>query len=516
VTCAGCGFDAPPDFAFCPKCGTKFPSAPAAAPAALAAERSPAPTPLESDRRLVTVLFADLSGFTALSERLDPEDVRAFQSDLFREMAQAIERYEGFVEKFVGDAVMAVFGAPVAHDDDPERGLHAALAMQERMGGLNRRWSRRLGRSLALHVGLNTGPVVAGRIGAAAEAAYAVTGDTVNTASRLQSAAEPGEVLVSESTRRLTEHAFAFAPRGALSLKGRREPVAAYRVLGALAAPRARRGLESLGLVAPLIGRDAELEQMLGVFDRMRAGGGQVLSLIGEPGAGKSRLQREFFARLEEDGRLAGVAVRRASCSALGQQTYGAVAALLRDAYGVAPGDPLEIARAKLEAGLEALGVVGEDTARLATVLSLMFGLERDDAWRRHLDPEQLKQQIFMATGTLVERRLDDDPLLLAVEDLHWADAASVELLGAVADRLADRPLMLLLTYRPALEPAALGVTSAEHTTIRLGALSSRAGSDLLSAWFGGAERRFPERLRASSSSGRGATRSIWRRSCAP
>ena len=168
-----------------------------------AAPPPPAPAAPESDRRPVTVLFADLVGFTALSEGLDPEEVRAIQADLFREMAASIERYEGFVEKFVGDAVMAVFGAPRAHEDDPERGLRAALLMRERMGALNRRWERRVGRPLALHIGVNTGPVVAGRIGATADAAYAVTGDTVNTASRLQSAAPAGEIL-DHPTRRIS------------------------------------------------------------------------------------------------------------------------------------------------------------------------------------------------------------------------------------------------------------------------------------------------------------------------
>ena len=159
----------------------------------------------EADRRLVTVLFADLSGFTTLSERLDPEDVRAFQNDLFGEMAGAIARYDGFVEKFVGDAVMAVFGAPVAHEDDPERALRAALAMHERMVAINHRWERRLGRPLALHVGVNTGPVVAGTLGSAAGGSYAVTGDTVNVASRLQGSAQPGQTLVSFATHRLDE-----------------------------------------------------------------------------------------------------------------------------------------------------------------------------------------------------------------------------------------------------------------------------------------------------------------------
>ncbi len=489
MTCSGCGFEAPADFAFCPKCGGKLAAAPPPPPPTATA----AP---DADRRPVTVLFADLAGFTALSEGLDPEDVRAIQSDLFREMSASIERYEGFVEKFVGDAVMAVFGAPRAHEDDPERGLRAALLMRERMDTLNLRWERRVGRPLALHIGLNTGPVVAGRIGSTADAAYAVTGDTVNTASRLQSAAPPGEILISDATYQLTHHAFAFAPREEIPLKGKSEPVGVHRVLGPLGAPRSARGLEGLGLAAPLVGRERELRRMDEAFDDMQAGHAQVLSLIGEPGAGKSRLQREFFARLEAGGRLEGTTIRRAACSALGEQTYGAAAALLRDAYGVAHDDSVEIARSKLTAGLETLGVDAQDRAAMVAALARVFGLEQDDARIRHLEPEQLKRQIFLATYALVERRLATGPLVLVVEDLHWADAASIELLGVVADRLADRPLLLLLMYRPTIEPDALGTSRAPHTAIEVMPLSRSHSEDLLAAWFGDSTHLFPEHLR--------------------
>ena len=488
MTCSGCGFEAPADFAFCPKCGARLAVAPAPPP--------PSTAP-EGDRRPVTVLFADLAGFTALSEGLDPEDVRAIQSDLFHEMSASIDRYEGFAEKFVGDAVMAVFGAPRAHEDDPERSLHAALLMRERMSALNRRWEGRVGRPLALHIGVNTGPVVAGRIGSTADAAYAVTGDTVNTASRLQSAAPAGEILVSDATYQLTHHAFAFAPGEEIRVKGKSEAVTVHRLLSPLAAPRSARGLEGLGLVAPLVGREAELRRMRTAFEAMRAGRAQVLSLIGEPGAGKSRLQREFFARLAAAGRLDGVTVRHAACSALGEQTYGAVAALLRDAYGVEHADSVETARSKLAAGLTSLGVDAEDRAAMVAALARVLGLERDGTRLHHLEPEQLKRQIFMATRALVERRLATGPLVLVVEDLHWADAASIELLGATADRLADRPLLLLLMYRPTLEADALGTSQAEHTAIEVTPLSPTDSVDLLSAWFGGSARHLPERLRA-------------------
>jgi len=488
MTCSGCGFDAPEDFAFCPKCGARLVAAP---------PPPSQPAAPDGDRRPVTVLFADLAGFTAISEGLDPEDVRAIQNDLFREMSASIERYEGFVEKFVGDAVMAVFGAPRAHEDDPERSLRAALLMRERMGALDRRWKGRVGRSLALHIGVNTGPVVAGRMGGTVDAAYGVTGDTVNTASRLQSAAPAGDILVSDATYQLTHHAFAFASREEIRLKGKSEPVAVHRLLGPLAAPRSARGLAGLGLAAPLVGREREVRQMEAAFDDTRAGRAQILSLIGEPGSGKSRLQQEFFARLEADGRLEGTTIRRAACSALGEQTYGAVATLLRDAYRVEHDDSVEVARSKLAKGLVPLGVDTADSAAMVAALARVLGLDQDDAHVRHLEPEQLKRQIFMAILTLVERRLAAGPLVLVVEDLHWADAASIEMLGAVADRLADRPLLVLLMYRPTLDAQALDTSRVPHTGIEVTALSRSDSEDLLAEWFGDSTRLFPERLRA-------------------
>jgi adenylate cyclase len=498
--CPACGAPCSPDFAFCPRCGKALASA---APPSVQPVRvePPAPTatpaPSETDRRTVTVLFADLSGFTALSEQLDPEEVRAFQSELFSELSTTIERYGGFVEKYVGDAAMAVFGAPTAHEDDPERALRAALDMQAGMGRLNERWARRLGRSLALHVGINTGPVVAGAIGTTSDAAYAVTGDTVNTAARLQGAAQPGQVLVSRASHALTRHAFTFEALGELSLKGKAEGVSAFRLLGALEAPRPARGLEALGLHAPLIGRERELGQLLAAFDVMRAGRTQVVSLVGEAGVGKSRLLGEFVRALEEAGRLADTAVRRAACSSLGEQTYGVVAALLRQAYGVAPDDSLDMARRKLATGLEALGADLEEQARFAALLGHVLGLETEDPSLRHLEPEQIKRQLFLVTRALVERRLEGGPLLLMVEDLHWADAASVELLRFVTDRLTDRRLMIVATYRPVVEPGSLAGSRVSHTVIRLERLSDGESQAWLGALLGPAGEALPERLRA-------------------
>src|SRR5262249_27949490 len=307
----------------------------------------------QSDRRPVTVLFADLSGFTSLGERLDPEDVRALQNDLFKERCGGIERFEGFVEKYVGDAVMGVFGAPVAHEDDPERALRAALLMRERIEALSERWARRIGAPLALHIGVNTGHGVAGQIGSGVGAAYAVTGDAVNTAARLQSTAESGQILASRSTYALTQHVFDFEALGEVRLKGKTEPVPIYRVVAALSVPRPARGLHVAGREAPFVGRDDELRELVTAFHRMLAGETQVVALLGEAGSGKSRLLSEFFAHLEQDGHLGDTVVRRAVCSSVGERTYGVPAALLRDAYGATPEDTPAVAREKFVAGLQ-------------------------------------------------------------------------------------------------------------------------------------------------------------------
>jgi adenylate cyclase len=219
--------------------------------------QQPADTSREADRRSVTVLFADLSGFTTLSERLDPEDVRAFQNALFETLSAAIARYDGFVEKFVGDAALAVFGAPVAHEDDPARACAAALDMLERSATLSREWAVRLGQPVTLHVGIHTGPVVAGSLGggSGAGAAYAVTGDTVNTTARLLAAAAPGTILVSEATCALAQHRFAFESAGQVALRGKADPIGVRRLVGALAEPGSARGLAGLGLAAPFVGR---------------------------------------------------------------------------------------------------------------------------------------------------------------------------------------------------------------------------------------------------------------------
>jgi predicted ATPase len=317
----------------------------------------------------------------------------------------------------------------------------------------------------------------------------------VNTASRLQHAAQPGQTLVSETTYHLTLHSVAFEPLGDVAVKGKAEPVTVYRAVGMLDAPRSGRGLEAHGLVAPLTGRTDELAQMLAAFHRAERGRAQAVSLIGEAGVGKTRLLSEYFLTLESSGHLKSTVVRRAACSSLGGQTYGVVAAFFRAAYGVAEDDSLEVAQHKLASGLRALGGSEDELARVAPVLGYVLGLGSGDVVR-HLEPEQLKRQIFLALSTLCERRLQHGPLMLVVEDLHWADAASRELLRFLVDRLADRPLMLLVTHRPVPEADMLVTSRATYTAIHLGPLPAADTETLLGAFFGPSARRLPAGLR--------------------
>ncbi|RXG94499.1 adenylate/guanylate cyclase domain-containing protein [Bradyrhizobium zhanjiangense] len=504
--CPGCGFPCAPDFVYCPKCGSLI-SRTTNDGGQASAQTSPATLPIrsssppllqtaqhafrpqsdnvdsEANRRTITVLFADLSGFTAMSERLDPEVMQTLQNQLFEELTAAVQSFGGFVDKFIGDALLALFGAPTAHEDDPERAVCAALDMISRTARLSERAKAYAGSPLQLHVGINTGHVVAGGLGVGVAKSYSVTGDTVNTAQRLQSMASPDEVLVGPLTHRLTRHAFSYDSLGEISLKGKMGSVLVHRLKGPLDTPRAARGLDTLGLDAPLIGRDAELARLIGSLDRACGGAAQLVRLVGEAGIGKTRLVNEFVARIRDEDRFAGVAIRRAVCSPLGEQSYGALAAVLRSAYGIAQKAGAAEAETKVAEALSEFGLAAEEADRLMPLYLHVLGLGDPNAVLRHVEPEQLRRQIFFAIRTIFERRLALSPLLIIVEDLHWADAVSLEALRFLMDRLERTRLMLLFTHRPALVDQ-FGSSRISHTTIRLPPLGDADGRRLLAAYF--------------------------------
>ena len=505
--CPGCGFPCPPDFVYCPKCGVlvsgtrndhghgSAQSSPTLQTAQHAFRPQSDNVDGEANRRTITVLFADLSGFTAMSERLDPELMQTLQNELFEELTAAVQSFGGFVDKFIGDALLALFGAPAAHEDDPERAVRAALDMISRTALLSERAEAYARSPLLLHVGINTGHVVAGGLGVGVAKSYSVTGDTVNTAQRLQSMAAPGEVLVGPLTYRLTRHAFAYDSLGEVSLKGKMGSVLVHRLKEQLDTPRTARGLDTLGLNAPLVGRGAELARMIGSLDLACGGAAQLVRLVGEAGIGKTRLVSEFAVRIGEDDRFAGVAIRQVSCSPLGEQSYGTLAAVLRSAYGIAQKADAAEAETKVAEALAALGLASDEADRLMPLYLHVLGLGDPNAALKHVEPEQLRRQIFFAIRTVFERRLALSPLLIIVEDLHWADAVSLEALRFLMDRLERTRLMLLFTHRPVLELHLFGSSKINHTTIRLPPLDDDDGQRLLAAYFSQGWREPPGRL---------------------
>lgn len=431
----------------------------------------------DADRRPVTVLFADVVGFTSLAEQLDPEELRNLMMGCFQTLAEEIRRYDGFIEKFIGDAILAIFGAPVAHEDDPERAVRAALGMQTRLQQLRSKLAGPTGGALTMRIGISTGLVVAGTVGEGKD--YGVVGDTVNVAARLQQSGAPGQVTVSEETYRLIRKSFECRPLGAVLLKGKAEPLQTFEVVGPKR-ERVSKGGEALG--APFIGREDELRQLRELFVRARKGRTQVVSLVGEAGIGKSRLLAEFLRQLQSEGLLAQVMLYQSACSALGSEAYQVLIAFFRTCFALTPEDSATQARHKIATILQALGAPSEP---VVPVVERLLGITEKAPRREQLDPEQLKRQLFFAVKEICQYQCRQCPVLLIVEDFQWADAASVELLRSLVDRVYDRSLMLLLIARPTSQLGTIYSANVDSTIIRLQALTVQESEALLEALVG-------------------------------
>ena len=404
-SCGACGRESPEGFGFCPGCGA------ALAPAA--PER----------RKIATLLFCDVSGSTAMGERVDAESVRELMFRYFHSMREAIERHGGTVEKFVGDAVMAVFGVPVGHEDDALRAVRAAWEMQQRVVGLNEELRRRVGSTIALRIGVHTGEVVAGD---ASGRETFVTGDAVNTAARLEQAALPGEVLIGEPTLRLVRDAVEVQAVEPLAAKGKSEPVPAYRLIAvrSLAPGRARR------LGGLLVGRADELAVLRRELENAAATGRcGLVTVVGEPGVGKSRLVQELV-------RHADARVLEGRCLSYGEGiTYWPLAEIVRAAAEIHDETSAGEARERIAE------LAGEQA--VASPLQVAVGLAEGTA-----SPET----IAWATRRVLERLAATVPVILVFDDLHWAEEALLDLVEDAAARASGRILLVGLARPELLE----------------------------------------------------------------
>ncbi|MDO8506100.1 MAG: adenylate/guanylate cyclase domain-containing protein, partial [Candidatus Limnocylindria bacterium] len=403
-------------------------------------ERSPSSGVQAQERRLVTVLFADFAGFTQLADQMDPEELQVLVSGIFEDLAEEAVRNDGTIEKFIGDAIFVVFGAPVAHEDDPQRALRTALAMQKVFADHAARMKNERGIEFGLRIGVHSGMVVAGSVrGGSAE--YGVMGDTVNIASRIQSAAGPGEIYVTQNTFRLTNREFSFREVGPVEMKGKEKPILVY----ALATERVD-VRPAIDVAAPLVGRWMELSRLDLAYQSSRLGHTEVVLIAGEPGIGKSRLLSEFtgLATASEEGMKAseGPRVMRWTFSRVNQRSYaGFIEPLLVE---LQIDSTAADAQTKLDARLEGLGFANPT---LVSPILAQF-LHLPGAPEPASDSEEWKRSMFIAVYDVIAALARVRPLLYILEDLHFADAASLDLLWFLASRASRVPLLILLAQR--------------------------------------------------------------------
>ena len=406
----------------CPKCGARNDDG--------ARFCSQCATPLvraPEERKLVTVLFADITGSTGLGEKLDPETLKDVMSSYFSAMSEEIEGEGGTVEKFIGDAVMAAFGVPTAHEDDPARAARAALRMRDRLQDLNVSLEQRHGVTLQMRIGINSGEVIATTT--PGQTVGMVSGDAVNVAARLEQSAGPGEIVVAERTARATR-GFEYASMGDAAIRGRGEDVAAVKLVGAATtAPVQERGIP--GLRAPIVGRDRELELLRSVFDRVSGEGrAHLVTIYGDPGIGKSRLVREFTGSLGDAEVLFG------RCLPYGEGvTYWPLAEILKARAGVLDNDAADVALGKISAStIDWLQEV-QDPARAAAVMAFAIGLDDGRYEFRDLPPRQIRIETHDAWRAFFAGISRARPVVAIIEDIHWADAALLDLLEELAER---------------------------------------------------------------------------------
>ena len=397
---------------------------------------------IEGERKRVTVLFADVANYTTLSEKLDPEEVHQIMDGCFKILMNAIHRYEGTINQFTGDGVMALFGAPVAHEDHAQRACHAALTIQRGMREYGEQVKKDYSVAFKMRMGLNSGPVVVGAIGDDLRMDYTAVGDTTNLASRMENAAKPDYILLSNYTHRLVQDFFECESLGKIALKGKEEPVAAYALLRPSAVDTRIEAAVAKGLTR-FVGRKNAMAALMETYEKSASGSGQVVGILGEAGVGKSRLLLEFRNRLPQDKftYLEGRCIHFG-----GDMAYLPILDILRSYFGVIEGEHESVIRERVD---ERVMQLDEKLKGILSPLHDLLSLEVKDEAYLKLDPKMRRDRVFEALRDLFMRESQNQCLVLAVEDLHWIDKTSEEFLDYFIGWLANAKILLVLLYRP-------------------------------------------------------------------
>jgi class 3 adenylate cyclase len=405
-----------------------------------------APASSRGERRTITVLFADIVNSTGLAEGLDPEDWTEIMNDAFQHLTAPVRRYDGNVARLMGDGILAFFGAPVSHEDDPQRAVLAGLDIIAAVRGFGEGIKRRHGLDFDVRVGISTGPVVVADVGSAVATEYTAMGDAVNIAARMQQTAAAGTVQVSAVTWRLVAPLFDADALGDIELKGKSRPVAAFRVTGVKSQTDRLRG--AAGVSAPLIGRGGEFARLKQAIDEVMQGRGQIVSMIGEAGLGKSRLLaelREYWLAQGGDPEnwraMYGIPYDTA-------RPFGLFQNYARGIFGIQLDDPADVIHGKVKASLSTMGAPPEAMALCQVTMERVIAAKvLHDAM--NYAPETIRADIYDVMYPAFRGSCVSGPVILVVDDLHWSDPASAELLGQLLGVSEEAPMLFLLAFRP-------------------------------------------------------------------
>ena len=428
LSCSKCGAAVLSDDLFCGKCGQELRKVD---------EITEVVPETGGERKYVTVIFSDLSGYTAMSEKLDPEEVKEITSRIFGEISNVIRKYDGFVEKFVGDAVMALFGVPKTHEDDPIRAIRVAREIHELVDALSPDLENRIGQPIKMHTGINTGLVVTGEVDME-RGTHGVAGDTINVAARLSNLGSAGEILVGPDTYFQSEGYFDFKELEPTSVKGKAEPIRIYKVIAQKEQPIKIHRLN--GFQADLIGRTVEMNQLADAVRKLKAGTGAVFSIYGPAGTGKSRLVKEFKESLNRDE----IQWLESHAYPHSQNIpYFPLIDLLNRSLQIEEGDPPERVKEKIESGISSL--LGDNTDFIPYIGSL-YSLNYPEI--DEVSPAFWRELLQKATQTILSSLAQKAPTIIRLEDLHWADPSFLELIRLILSDFRD-PILFLCVYRP-------------------------------------------------------------------
>lgn len=450
------------------------------------------------ERRVVTMLFCDIKGSTAAAEQLDPEEWTEIINGAFEHMIKPVYTYEGTVVRLMGDAILAFFGAPLAHEDDPQRAVLAGLDIVSGIAPYREQIRQSWGIDFNVRVGINTGLVVVGTVGSDLRMEYSALGDAINLASRMEQTAMPGTVQIAHDTYKLVKPLFEFEELGGIEVKGKEEPIQAYRILGRKATTGRVRGIE--GLYAEMVGREEELHTLHDVVNDLKQGVGRIVYLLGEAGLGKSRLISETRQIFDDVPGQDGNWYETTSLSYEATQAYGLFQRLIRRVSGIGYDDAPRMMQKKLASLVESLPE--ERRPRAMQLFESLFGLASNNG-RPQIEGETFKRELFEAMNDWWRERFSEQPTVLVFDDMHWADAASVDMIRQLLPLTAEIPLVLICALRaerqaPAWQLKTIADEEFYHryTEIALRPLSPADSNELINRLLAIAE--LPDPLRAS------------------